>query len=288
MFEPSSFLHGALWQPFTYSFIHQGLVGRSSSCFRSGSWLGSLRIFIRRTGYSGCTVRLLWARQRRRWQCTPSAALSYGAGHDSALWLVPWIFRPADCHWRALWRYGVPSFLHDRIKARYMAALYALVSIALLFDRTPHVCLCGTGRSAGGASGFICLAPRPASRVLQRAMVRMRNRYYRWKRRRAARKFKVICARRGKLSGSTARGGRSTMTPMTRSAGIRLRSSGTESQPIFLGADTRICLKCLRELDFFSGTSFAGRGYGTRSCDSFRGGANVAEADEALAFRFLT
>lgn len=27
VFAPADFLHGALWQPFTYSFIHVGLVG---------------------------------------------------------------------------------------------------------------------------------------------------------------------------------------------------------------------------------------------------------------------
>jgi hypothetical protein len=77
------------------------------------------------------------------------------------------------------------------IKARYLVAIYALVSIAMLFGEQRIYAFAQLGGALAGLL-YIRLAPqRGFSLSLSERWYALRNRYYRWKRRRAARKFEV-------------------------------------------------------------------------------------------------
>jgi hypothetical protein len=84
------------------------------------------------------------------------------------------------------------------IKARYMVAIYALVSIAMLFGEQRMYAFAQLGGALAGLL-FIRLAPRRGvSFAFSETWFALRNRYYRWKRRRAARKFEVYMRSQGR------------------------------------------------------------------------------------------
>jgi hypothetical protein len=85
------------------------------------------------------------------------------------------------------------------IKARYLAAIYALVSIAMLFGEQRMYAFALLGGAVAGLL-YIRLAPRRGfSFVMSEGAYGLRNRYYRWKRRRAARKFEVYMRKQGRV-----------------------------------------------------------------------------------------
>jgi hypothetical protein len=84
------------------------------------------------------------------------------------------------------------------IKARYMAALYGLIAIAMLFGQQRMYAFAQLGGALAGLL-FIRLAPRRGvTFVFSERWYGLRNRYYRWKRRRAARKFEVYMRSQGR------------------------------------------------------------------------------------------
>jgi len=199
MFEPSSFLHGALWQPLTYSFIHQGLVG---TLFELLS-LWFLAGFLENLHSSNWVIGLYSASVVG----TAAAALAIYAVSGTlgmALVTIP-LYGSFGGIFGLLIAIGVLYgdmefllFFTIGIKARSMAALYALVSIALLFGQQRMYAFAELGGALAGLL-FIRLAPRRGfSFVFSEQWYSMRNRYYRWKRRRAARKFEVYMRSQGK------------------------------------------------------------------------------------------
>ena len=85
------------------------------------------------------------------------------------------------------------------IKARYLVAVYALVVFAMLFGQQQR--MYAFAQLGGGLAGllYIRLAPhRGLSLGLSERWYGLRNRYYRWKRRRAARKFEVYMRSQGR------------------------------------------------------------------------------------------
>ena len=84
------------------------------------------------------------------------------------------------------------------IKARYLVAIYALISIAMLFGQQRMNAFAQLGGALAGLL-FIRLAPRRGvSIAFSETWFALRNRYYRWKRRRAARKFEVYMHSQGR------------------------------------------------------------------------------------------
>jgi membrane associated rhomboid family serine protease len=84
------------------------------------------------------------------------------------------------------------------IKARYLAAIYALVSIAMLFGQQRIYAFAQLGGALAGLL-FIQMAPRRGFHfAFSESWYALRNRYYRQKRRRAARKFEVYMRRQGR------------------------------------------------------------------------------------------
>jgi hypothetical protein len=97
--------------------------------------------------------------------------------------------------------YGETEFLlffTIGIKARYMVAVYALIALAMLFGGQREYALAQLGGALAGLL-WVRLAPRRGfGFVLSEGWYGMRNRYYRWKRRRAARKFEVYMRQQGR------------------------------------------------------------------------------------------
>jgi hypothetical protein len=84
------------------------------------------------------------------------------------------------------------------IKARYMAVLYGLITIAMLFTQQRMYAFAQLGGALAGVL-FLKLAPRRGiSFAFSEKLYGVRNRYYRWKRRRAARKFEVYMRSQGR------------------------------------------------------------------------------------------
>jgi membrane associated rhomboid family serine protease len=198
-FEPSSFLHGALWQPFTYSFIHVGLAGTFFELLS----LWFLAGFLENLHSPNWVIGLYGASVLG----TAAAALAIFAISGTlgmALVTVP-LFGCFGGIFGLLIAIGVLYgdmefllFFTIGIKARYMAALYGLVTIALLFGQQRMYAFAQLGGALAGLV-FIRLAPRRGFNfVFSEQWYGLRNRYYRWKRRRAARKFEVYMRSQGR------------------------------------------------------------------------------------------
>jgi len=84
------------------------------------------------------------------------------------------------------------------IKARYLVIIYALISIAMLFSEQRMYAFSQLGGALAGLL-FVRTAPRHGiSLMMSERWYGMRNRYYRWKRHRAARKFQVYMKKQGR------------------------------------------------------------------------------------------
>jgi hypothetical protein len=92
------------------------------------------------------------------------------------------------------------------IKARYLVVVYALIAIAMLFGEQRLYAFAQLGGALAGLL-WIRLAPRRGvTFLLSESFYGLRNRYYRWKRRRAARKFEVYMRRQGRTVHLDSRG----------------------------------------------------------------------------------
>jgi hypothetical protein len=84
------------------------------------------------------------------------------------------------------------------IKARYLVAVYALISIAMLFGELRMYAFAQLGGALAGLL-YLQLAPRRGLHfAFSEEWYALRNRFYRWKRRRAARKFEVYMRSQGR------------------------------------------------------------------------------------------
>jgi membrane associated rhomboid family serine protease len=85
------------------------------------------------------------------------------------------------------------------IKAKYMVAIYLLISVAILLkDKQAFTALL---QLSGALCGFLYVkfAPRKGlAPGMSERYFGVRNGYYRWKRRRAARKFEVYMGKQGR------------------------------------------------------------------------------------------
>lgn len=201
-FDPSSFVHGYLWQPLTYSFVHPGLLGTLfellSLWFLAGfleglhnaNWVTSLYA-VSVLGTAAAALALYAVSSTLAPSLLTNVNPLFGCfggifGLLAAIGLL----------------YGDTQFmlfpLPIGIKARYLVAIYALISIAMLFGQQRMYAFAQLGGALAGLV-FVRMAPRRgASFVLSESWYGLRNRYYRWKRRRAARKFEVYMRSQGR------------------------------------------------------------------------------------------
>jgi membrane associated rhomboid family serine protease len=198
-FQPDLFLHGAIWQPFTYSLIHLSLFGTLfellSLWFLAG-FLENLHTSSWITGLFAASVL-----------GTAAAAVAIYA--VSGTLGLPLLEIPLYGCFGGIFGllvaigtlYGNMEFLlffTIGIKAKYLAVLYGLISIAMLFGQQRMYAFAQLGGAVAGLL-FIHIAPRRGvSFAFSEQWYGLRNRYYRWKRRRASRKFEVYMRSQGR------------------------------------------------------------------------------------------
>jgi membrane associated rhomboid family serine protease len=191
LLEPAAVLHGELWQPITYSFVNEGILG---------ILFGMLTLWF-------CGSLLEDARGPRWLAELYAASVIGGALLASAISFTHVLGLRPDVAGTGAWAgifglmlaiamlFGDQEFLLWfvlRIKAKYMVAIYILIAVALLLKQSDS--FDALLQLSGALCGFLYVkfAPRRglASGFSERYFG-VRNNYYRWKRRRAARKFEV-------------------------------------------------------------------------------------------------
>jgi membrane associated rhomboid family serine protease len=198
-FTPSGFLHGFVWQPLTYSLIHVGLLGTAFELLSLWFLAGFLEDLHNSTWVLGLYASAVLG--------TAAAALAiyavsgtlgftatevplYGCFGGIFGLLVAIGVLYGDMEFLLLFAIGV--------KARHLAIIYGLISIAMLFGAQRMYAFAQLGGAAAGLL-WIRLAPRRGvSFAFSETLYGLRNRYYRWKRRRAARKFEVYMKSQGR------------------------------------------------------------------------------------------
>jgi membrane associated rhomboid family serine protease len=191
LLEPAAVAHGEVWQLLTYAFIDQGLL---SVLF------GMLTLWftgsILETAYGG-----RWLAELYFTSVIGGAILASALSFTHLLGLRPDV--GAIGAWSGIFGlmvaigmlFGDQEFLLWfvlRIKAKYMVAIYILIAIALLLKQSDT--FGALLQLSGALCGFLYVkfAPRRGLGFgLSERYFGVRNNYYRWKRRRAARKFEV-------------------------------------------------------------------------------------------------
>lgn len=198
--DPPSVLHGWLWQPFTYSLVQLGIVNTLfvllSLWFLAGflenyhqsNWILSLYCAaVLGTAFTAVAIDAI---------CTPLhialplEPLTGAFGGIFGMLVAIGIL------------YGDTEFmlfpLPISIKARYLAIVYGLVAIAMLFGSQRLYAFAQLGGALAGWLFLRAVPRRGFGFLFSEQWYGMRNRYYRWKRRRAARKFEVYMRSQGR------------------------------------------------------------------------------------------
>jgi len=184
--------HGWVWQLGSYWIIHDGIL---STAFELLSlwFLGSL----------------LESNHGARWLAELFFVSVVGAGLSALLLylLLPQYAAPLFACWGGIFGllaaigvlYADTPFLMFplpiTIKAKYLVAVYMLIALAMLFSAEKVIAFSQLG---GALFGFLYIrfSPRRGFALAgSETVYGLRNRYYRWKRRRAAKKFEVYMRR---------------------------------------------------------------------------------------------
>jgi len=185
---PPFVLHGRVWQLLTYSFVHQGILNTAFellSLWFLGSflesnhgsrWLAEI-FFFSVLGAGLAAMGLYFALP---------AGMSVLTGCYGGLFGLLIAFGVL---------YGDLQFmmfpLPMMIKAKYLVAVYLLIALAMLFSDERFFAFAQLGGALFGYI-YIKMAPRRGFAFAgTERLFGLRNSYYRWKRRRAARKFEV-------------------------------------------------------------------------------------------------
>ena len=212
---PSAFLRGALWQPLTYSLIHPDFLVtllELLSLWFLASFLETLR------GARFVTGIYIWSILGTAFAAILITLVAGRFGYD--LVQIP-LTGAIGAVFGMLIAIGVLygdtqflMFFVIGIKARYLAAIYALIAFAYLFGQSKLLAFAQIG-GALAALLYLRVAPaRTSSRKpshgpgfwISERWYALRNSYYRWKRRRAGRKFEVYMKRQGRTVRLDSRG----------------------------------------------------------------------------------
>ena len=207
VFLPAYFLHGWLWTPITYSLIHPTLVGTLFEllslwflasfleAYRGASWvMGLYCASILGTALAAAAIYQVAASLGHPLPDSPV----YGCmgGIFGMLIAIGILF--GDVEFLMLFVVGM--------KAKYMAMVYALIAFAMLFGESKLYAFAQIGGAVGGLL-FLKFAPaRGFGFAASEWVYGMRNGYYRWKRRRAGRKFEVYMKKQGRTVRLDSRG----------------------------------------------------------------------------------
>jgi len=199
--DPFSFMHGALWQPLTYSFVHVGIVGTLFEllslwflagfleAFHDANWVTSLyAISVLGTAAAALVLYLVASTLAPSLLANVNPLYGCFGGIFGLLVAIGILY--GDTQFLLFFVIG--------IKARYMVIIYALVAVAMLFGQERMYAFAQIGGALAGIA-FVRMAPRRGmSLMLSESWYGLHNRYYRWKRRRAARKFEVYMRSQGR------------------------------------------------------------------------------------------
>jgi hypothetical protein len=200
-FVPGAFLHGWIWQPLTYSLIHlpNNILGTLFELLslwflagfledlHSASWVMNLYI-VSVLGTAAAATAIYAGSGTLGYSLEETAITGCSGGIFGLLVAIGMLY--GDMEFLLFFTIG--------IKAKYLVAIYALISIAMLFGEQRMYAFAQLGGALAGLL-FIKLAPRRGfSFLLSERWFALRNRYYRWKRRRAARKFEVYMRSQGR------------------------------------------------------------------------------------------
>ncbi len=186
---PPFFLHGYIWQLITYCFFHQGILGTALELL-SLWFLGSF----------------LEAIHGPRWLAELYFTSVVGAGlaavglslvmHTDAVFAITGAFGGIFGLLVAFGvLYGDMEFmmfpLPMTMKAKYLVMVYMLIAVAMVFSASRVYAL---GQLGGALAGYLYIKAAPRRGYAFATSERyfgLRNNFYRWKRRRAAKKFEV-------------------------------------------------------------------------------------------------
>ena len=189
---PTMVLHGAIWQIVTYSFISGGIlqvafdmlslwfIGAYLETIYGTRWVTEL-YFVSVAGAAVTTVLVSYT---GIFHMTPQAT-TYGATGGIFGLLAAWAVLMGD---QKFMMFPLPI----SIRAKYLVLVYILIALAMVISGPrgfAYLCYLG-----GALFGYIYVKQAPrrgfAFTATERAFS-FRNGYYRWRRKRAARKFEV-------------------------------------------------------------------------------------------------
>jgi membrane associated rhomboid family serine protease len=196
---PSDFLHGAIWQPLTYSLVHFGLFGVLLELLSLWFLAGFLEPFHGDRWVTGLFATSILG------TAAGAVVLYFGAaafGHPIEQVPLSGCFGAIFGMLVAIgYLYGDVQFLLlfvIGIKARYLAIIYGLICFAMLFGQQQMYAFAQLGGALAGLI-YVRAAPRRGfGFVFSERWYGLRNGYYRWKRRRAAKKFEVYMRSQGR------------------------------------------------------------------------------------------
>jgi membrane associated rhomboid family serine protease len=189
--EPLAVARGEVWQLFTYAFVQEGILA---------ILFGMLTLWF--------TGSLLEGAYGSRWlaelyvtSVVGGAAIATAVSFTRVLRLRPDV--GAVGAWGGIFGllvaiamvFGEQEFLLWfvlRIKAKYMVAIYILIAVAVLLKQADN--FGALLQLSGALCGFLYVKFAPRRGIafgFSEQFFGLRNQYYRWKRRRAARKFEV-------------------------------------------------------------------------------------------------
>lgn len=184
---PQAVLHGRVWQVITYSFLHEGILntvfellslwflGSFLEAQHGARWLMEI-YFVSVLGAALAAIGLSFF--------TPEAVALTGCYGGLFGLLIAFGVLYADLQFMM---FPLPI----GIKAKYLVAVYMLIALAMLFSAQRAFAFSQLG---GALFGFLYIKMAPRRGFAFAGTERyfgLRNEYYRWKRRRAARKFEV-------------------------------------------------------------------------------------------------
>jgi membrane associated rhomboid family serine protease len=199
-FLPSLFFHGAFWQFLTYSLVHPTLLGTLFELLSLWFIAGFLENFHKPDWVIGLYAASVLGTAAA---ATAIYAGAHALGFSAAEYPLTGCFGGIFGLLAAIGvLYGDVQFmlfpLPIGIKARYLVVVYVLISVAMLFGDQKIYAFAQLGGALAGLA-YIRLAPRRGLALgFSERWYAARNRYYRWKRRRAARKFEVYMRSQGR------------------------------------------------------------------------------------------
>jgi membrane associated rhomboid family serine protease len=198
--RPDLFVAGRLWLPLTYSLVHPTLLAtlfELLSLWFLGGLLQSLHgsrwlTWLYATSVVGAAITavLVFVGSRTLFASEPPLVALYGCLGGIFGLITAIAVLHGDLEFRLFFVIG--------IKAKYLAIIYTLIALAQTFTEQKIYAFAQLG---GGLAAILYIKFAPQRSVgfrLSEGWYGLRNKYYRWKRRRAASKFQVYMKKQGR------------------------------------------------------------------------------------------